>query len=238
MMNPTTFGESAKMQTDVWLTPPALLSQLGEFDLDPCSPVNRPWDTAKQHYTIHDNGLVMPWSGRVWLNPPYGRQMIHWLHKMALHLNGMALTFARTETAAFQRFVFPFAMSMLFLKGRINFLNEKGLVSRSNAAAPSVLISYTEFDADVLADSGIEGKHLLVNAMPVITIQQSPDWRSVVSITMIHLNGKATLSEIYEVVERIAPDKIAKNKHYKEKVRQKLQKYFQRVQRGQYQLFQ
>ena len=30
-----------------WLTPPYVLDALGEFDLDPCSPVVRPWDTAK-----------------------------------------------------------------------------------------------------------------------------------------------------------------------------------------------
>lgn len=28
--------------TDEWLTPPHILRALGDFDLDPCSPVNRP----------------------------------------------------------------------------------------------------------------------------------------------------------------------------------------------------
>lgn len=49
---------------------------LGPFDLDPCSPVGRPWDTAAQHHTIHDNGLLKPWSGRVWLNPPYASALL------------------------------------------------------------------------------------------------------------------------------------------------------------------
>lgn len=30
------------------LTPPELIKSLGEFGLDPCSPINRPWDTAKK----------------------------------------------------------------------------------------------------------------------------------------------------------------------------------------------
>lgn len=29
-----------------WLTPPDILRALGPFDLDPCAPVNRPWDMA------------------------------------------------------------------------------------------------------------------------------------------------------------------------------------------------
>ena len=43
-----------------WLTPPALIAKLGEFNLDPCAPIVRPWDTAKKYYTVQDDGLVMP----------------------------------------------------------------------------------------------------------------------------------------------------------------------------------
>ena len=59
--------------TDVWLTPPYIIEALGEFDLDPCSPINRPWDTAKKHYNVFDDGLAHQWEGRVWCNPPYGK---------------------------------------------------------------------------------------------------------------------------------------------------------------------
>lgn len=86
---------------DVWLTPQWLVKSLGEFDLDPCSPLNRPWNTAKQHYTVHDNGLVLPWNGRVWLNPPYGNELHKWLFKMSQHLNGIALIFGRKSLIAY-----------------------------------------------------------------------------------------------------------------------------------------
>ena len=36
---------------DEWLTPPNILLALGAFDLDPCAPIVRPWDTAALHYT-------------------------------------------------------------------------------------------------------------------------------------------------------------------------------------------
>lgn len=84
-----------------WLTPPEVLSALGEFDLDPCSPVSHPWDTARSHYTVEDDGLSQEWFGRVWLNPPYGQSTGRWLHRLSLHGNGIALIFARTETAMF-----------------------------------------------------------------------------------------------------------------------------------------
>lgn len=61
-----------KMETDEWLTPPDLLEKLGSFDLDVCSPINRPWDTAGQHYNILDDGLKQKWFGRVWCNPLMG----------------------------------------------------------------------------------------------------------------------------------------------------------------------
>lgn len=37
---------------DEWLTPPEILRALGAFDLDPCAPVVRPWETAAKHYTV------------------------------------------------------------------------------------------------------------------------------------------------------------------------------------------
>jgi len=224
-------------QSDEWLTPRSILQPLGKFDLDPCSPIKRPWDTATQHYTINDNGLILPWDGRVWLNPPYGDTMIKWLKKMAEHDNGIALTFARTDTKQFHQWIFPHAISLLFLQGRINFCTVDGRVAKDNSGAPSVLIAYGEQNTDVLADCGLAGRHILINAMPVITVVNSPDWKSVVNISLIRLNGKASLDQIYKMVEVIAPDKIAKNGHYKEKVRQKLQKYFHRIERGNYTLF-
>lgn len=91
---------------DEWLTPPEILKLLGapqSFDLDPCAPINRPWDVAKHHYTIVEDGLLKPWFGRVFLNPPYGGPPIFgpWMRRMVVHGHGTALIFARTETELF-----------------------------------------------------------------------------------------------------------------------------------------
>lgn len=50
---------------DTWLTPPALINALGEFDLDPCCPEKMPWSTAKKMLSREQNGdgLTAEWSG-------------------------------------------------------------------------------------------------------------------------------------------------------------------------------
>lgn len=226
--------ESANMRTDEWLTPPEILKPLGEFDLDPCSPVIRPWSTAAVHYTIDDNGLEKDWFGRVWLNPPYGRGILPWMKKMAEHARGIALIYARTETEFFQRYVFEAADSILFLEGRVRFCNVAGFRVKGNSGAPSVLIAYGQENVECIGDSGLKGKHLLINAVPVIVVGVSPTWKSVVSIALNRLGGKSELQRIYDIVESIAPDKVSKNSFFKEKIRQTLQRHFQRIQKGKY----
>lgn len=134
--------QSARMMKDEWLTPPEIIKALGEFDLDPCSPIVRPWNTAKHHYTLLDDGLSKEWKGRIWLNPPYGLEAAKWLKKMVSHGNGIALIFARTETKMFFDYVWTKADAVLFFKGRLHFHHADGKRARANAGAPSVLIAY------------------------------------------------------------------------------------------------
>lgn len=216
--------QSANMRTDEWLTPPEILAPLGEFDLDPCSPVKRPFETAKIHYTIDDNGLIKNWFGRVWLNPPYGRNIADWIKKMAEHGEGIALIFARTETSFFQRYVFEAADSILFLNGRLYFLNAAGIRAKANAGAPSVLVAYGKRNVDAIEESKLDGKHLRLNYAPLIVVGISPTWFSVVEIAVKHF-GDEELAPVYEMVERMAPDKILNNQHWKAKVRQQIQVY-------------
>lgn len=149
---------SANMVRDEWLTPPHILSALGPFDLDPCAPASRPWPMAAQHYTIFDNGLCKPWSGRVWLNPPYGRGTELWMKRMAEHGNGVALIFARTETGIFFPWVWGCATAVLFLRGRLHFHFTDGRRANANAGAPSCLVAYGDDSAQALASSGLDGK--------------------------------------------------------------------------------
>lgn len=140
-----------------WLTPPYIIHALGPFDLDPCAPINRPWDTATRHFTLDHDGLRQPWFGRVWLNPPYGTGQERWLERLVKHGNGIALIAARTETEAFWRYVWLAADAVLFLHGRLFFHHPNGERAKSNAGHGSVLVAYGVENADRLRGSRIPG---------------------------------------------------------------------------------
>lgn len=226
----------AKDRTDIWLTPPKIIKALGPFDLDPCSPVNRPWDTALNHITELDDGLLLPWSGRVWLNPPYSK-LEDWLNKMCLHGDGIGLTFARTETKAFQNWVFPFADSLFFFKGRLTFYDVNGKLAESGAGAASVLIAYGEYNSEKIHESGLIGYHIPINNPEIYIIEfnkTDKTWKVIVKEAMEELQGEATLNDIYEMVLRMSPGKVQRNRNYKAKIRQTLQFYFNRIETGKY----
>lgn len=154
---------------DEWLTPPDLLRSFGPFDLDPCAPVSRPWPMAKNHYTRNENGLVLPWNGRVWLNPPYGRHTFEWLGRLAEHGSGLALIFARTETVGFHEQVWNKARAVFFFRGRLCFhyvTGERG----GPVNAPSCLVSYSEADTKSVISAVSSGK---LNGKLVILEQHS-----------------------------------------------------------------
>lgn len=156
-MNVTFEGKSSTGKNE-WRTPPYLLDRLGEFDLDPCSPVNRPWDTARHHYTVGDDGLRQPWFGRVFCNPPYDTPLIvRFIRKCVEHRNAIALTFARTDTRLFHELIFPYADTILFIRGRLRFYHVTG-EQGGTAGAPSCLISFNKENTAVLETCGIEGK--------------------------------------------------------------------------------
>lgn len=125
----TSFQGTTETGTDVWLTPPEYVNGLGPFDLDPASPIIRPWDTAAKHYTVIDDGLKQEWQGRVWMNPPYGRKIHLWMIKMVKHANGICLVYASTDVDWFD-YVWN-ADAVLFKKARIKFYGPDGTIPRN-----------------------------------------------------------------------------------------------------------
>lgn len=154
---------SPDADTHTWLTPPFILDALGPFDLDPCAaPQPRPWPTATTMWGRGDNALNRPWTGRVWLNPPYGPPNVlgPWLRRLAHHAHGTALIFARTETELFFETVWNSARAVLFIEGRLFFHHADGRQATGNAGAPSVLVAYGDDDAEKLEASRLPGKFI------------------------------------------------------------------------------
>jgi len=153
---------------DEWLTPPEIIRALGEFDLDPCAPIKRPWDMANNHYTVEDDGLSKAWGGRVWLNPPYGKETFKWMERLATHKKGIALIFARTETIGFHETIWRKAHSVFFFKGRLCFYHSDG-TKGGTANAPSCLISYSERDTAAIASSKLSGKLIYLQGYDILS---------------------------------------------------------------------
>ena len=98
-------------ETEEWFTPPHIIELvrkvLGGIDLDPasCAEANEIVQ-AGEYFTKEDDGLYMPWHGKVFLNPPFGKERTKslagiWLSKMLEEYivgnfdEGIALTHTR-----------------------------------------------------------------------------------------------------------------------------------------------
>ena len=126
---------------DEWLTPPSITQALSTFDLDPCQPIKPPFVHALKGYNELSDGLTKEWQGRIWCNPPYGRETFKWLDKLATHNNGIALIFSRTETIGFHKQIWDRADAVFFFKGRLKFYHVDG-TEGGTANAPSCLVAY------------------------------------------------------------------------------------------------
>lgn len=231
--------QSAAAKSHIWLSPPAIIEALGgweSFDLDPCAQPDQAevLPTARAYYTKAENGLLMPWLGRVWLNPPYDPDLVNrFLGRMAEHGEGTALTFARTETEAFFRFVWDTASAVLFLRGRLNFHRPDGSRAGANGGAPSCLIAYGDDDRDILAAAPIDGAFipLRLKASMLVRAFTSSTWAEALEAYMRAQRGPVALADLYRAF--VNHPKARRNQHWREKLRQALQKgRFERVERG------
>jgi hypothetical protein len=140
--------------TNDWWTPPELVAALGEFDLDPCAGVGQ-IALAKATISPPEDGLKCEWGGRVWCNPPYGPHVGAWAKRMAEHMNGILLIFARTETRAWQQ-IWNTATGILLPSRRITFHRPDGIKAKSGTA-PSAFVAYGHNNVEALFTSGIKG---------------------------------------------------------------------------------
>jgi hypothetical protein len=232
--------QSARSQTDVWLTPPALIDALGgweSFDLDPCAQPDQAavLPTARRYYTEAENGLLLPWVGRVWGNFPYSLALVTaFLGRMAEHDRGTALIFARTETDAFHRFVWGAASGLLFLRGRLNFHRPDGERAEANGGAPSVLIAYGEEDCEILASAAIDGAFVPLRLRTMLLVEAfrpGSTWAEALDAYMAAQPGAVPLGELYRAFAD--HPKTRRNQHWREKLRQALQRgEYERVEKG------
>lgn len=83
-------------KSDEWETPQQLFDSLNDefgFTLDPCCTKENA--KCEKFYTIEDDGLSKSWYGDVvFMNPPYGRGIGHWVKKLLMKVRMVPRWFA------------------------------------------------------------------------------------------------------------------------------------------------
>lgn len=105
-----------------------LVRKFGPITVDPCSNQYSLVNAKISYDGITKDGLIEPWHGIIFVNPPYGRHQIHWIKRCVdvLYRNPdnqiFLLVPARTDTKNFQDWIYPGADKICFIKGRLKFL--------------------------------------------------------------------------------------------------------------------
>lgn len=153
--------------SDEWYTPRHVIEAarlvLGGIDLDPASCV-----TAQQvvqadtYYTKEQDGLSLPWFGRVWLNPPYSRRlirpftaMLHDAYQRGVIEAAVMITNTATDTPWAQTFISNYPVC--FFRGRIDFWTPVSHAGHNNRYTQQVFYLGPNIDrfTDVFSAFGV-----------------------------------------------------------------------------------
>ncbi|MGI0034299.1 MAG: DNA N-6-adenine-methyltransferase [Nitrososphaera sp.] len=146
---PSTRGLLAQSGQNDWRTPrkfiAAAIQVLGGIDLDPASSAEANETVqAKRFYTESENGLILPWKGRVWLNPPYGENARVFTNRLIKEYEVGNVTGAiallnshpPTETQWFHQL---FRYVICFVRGRIDFGGPSREVSSTSTHGTAIV---------------------------------------------------------------------------------------------------
>jgi len=146
-----------------WYTPSAIIEAarlaMGNIDLDPASStIANATVKAAQFFSMRDDGLTQPWTGNVWLNPPYSQPEIGLFSKKVLEewptraKQVIVLVNNATETEWFQNML-NICSAVCFPKTRIKFLDVNGKPSGAPLQGQAIL--YFGKNVDAFADAFI-----------------------------------------------------------------------------------
>jgi DNA N-6-adenine-methyltransferase (Dam) len=154
------YHEAAVGESSEWRTPAYIFDALGlEFDLDPCAPEDGFCCVpAKQIYTRRDNGLLLPWRGLLFANPPWSekrRAVVPWLLRFFAHEGGgIFLCVARTSADWFQNVALAHAELLCFPATKTRFHKPDGSLGPEPTNG-ICLIAKGEIACEALRRSGL-----------------------------------------------------------------------------------
>ena len=131
---------------DDWGTPTAFFNELNQrfqgFDRDVCASAHNA--KCKKFWTVEDDALSKTWKGYCWMNPPYGRQIRHWVKKAYESAESgeatvVCLLPSRTDTTWWHDYVMK-AETLWFIRGRLKFEG-----AQNAAPFPSVIAIFGSY---------------------------------------------------------------------------------------------
>ena len=144
-----------------WYTPRKIIDALGlHFDLDPASSEKaNTLIQADNIFTKKDDGLTKEWFGKVWLNPPYGKDTPIWLDYALQQIakndvEVVSLIFSRTDTKWFHDLCTQFNM-LCFVKGRINFIDGNTMEKGQGSTNGSLIVASGPTVEEAVLNSGL-----------------------------------------------------------------------------------
>lgn len=231
--------------TDDYYTPPEVFKALEteRFSMDIAAARNPLEAFVDAEIYISEKGLEVDWIGFIWGNVPYGKRgsKMPWVEKMINHGNGLFLMPDRTS-ADWWQIAARRCADFLTTYNKIKFTGPYGTKPIGKEGKPinapgtgNTIFAFGERALEAVYKAEENNFGMTHRGAPtVVVVLISPSWKSVVSNAIRLTDGPAAMQEIYDMVERVAPDKIQGNTHWKEKVRQQLQKHFTRVHKGVY----
>jgi phage N-6-adenine-methyltransferase len=138
-------------------TPRKLYDELNEefhFDLDPCTTPDNPLQIS-YYYTVAEDGLKQSWNvgngnhwGSVFVNPPYGKNIIQWVKKASdesinHNITVVMLLPARTDTRFFHDYIYNKPNVEVRFRGRLKFLTSVQDVPNT-APFPSMVVIFNQ----------------------------------------------------------------------------------------------
>ena len=117
-----------------WYTPPFIIEAarqaMGGIDLDPASSAKAQEAVkAGTCFTIDDDGLSKPWDGRIWLNPPYSKDLVsRFVDKLIYEAPEQACILVNNATeTAWGQSLLKDADAVCFISSRLKYLSPGGI---------------------------------------------------------------------------------------------------------------
>lgn len=229
--------ELAQGLTDDYYTPKYVFDALdcGRFSMDVAAAEDPKKAFVDADIYISRNGIETSWAGFIWCNPPYGVRgsKMAWVDRIINQGNGLMLMPDRTSADWWQAAAKRCADILTTYK-KIAFVSPDGTVNKSPSTG-NTIFAFGNQALQAVRNGQANDLGMTHRGIPsIVIVGVSPTWARVVEIAINNLGGQGAMQEIYDAVERLAPDKVQGNFNWKPKVRQQLQEYCIRIAKGVY----